>query len=546
MGTRAEANVADVSVTRIVRATVWTGLSDRVGSIICTDAVAFSEDGIIALGEAAKRLSVDEQIDGDRGFVIPAFGDGHVHCIQGGLQPEFAQLQDEQSVDDVVAAVRKWASAHPETAWIRGDGFDLSLAADGVFRADWLDRVDATRPIVLRASDCHTYWVNSEALRRVGYTTDTPEPHDGEIVRDDRGAPIGTLREWGAWQPVVAMIPAVTPAQGRSALARAAGEFAAAGITWVQDAWAEPRDEEVWLDAAAADVLTFRADLALRADPTRWRHQLDDFVESRARFERLAAGRISANTIKFFADGVIESGTGALLEPYHDDPHSHGLPNWEPDELARAVVAVDAIGFEPHIHAIGDAAVRSALDAIERSIVVNEARLRRPVITHAQLVDPADVGRFVELGVIVNAEPYWAMLDPCQVTLTVPRLGAERTARQYALRTLLDAGARLSFGSDWPVSTHAPLAGIQVAVTRQVDGGQPWQPEQRLTVDEALSAYTAGVAYQSGDPRAGTLRPGSHSDVVLLGANPRTVDPLAIERIPVVGTWADGTRVHGR
>jgi predicted amidohydrolase YtcJ len=178
-----------------------------------------------------------------------------------------------------------------------------------------------------------------------------------------------------------------------------------------------------------------------------------------------------------------------------------------------------------------------SLDAIEQASSVNGPRDRRPTIAHTQLVADADLGRFASLGVIANFEPYWAKYDSCQSELTAPRLGAERTDRQYMMRTILESGAPVSFGSDWPVSTHAPLAGEGHSA--------PWMPDERLSVEQALAAYTSGVAFQAGDERGGVLRPGARADVVLLARDPRRVPPLEIEAIEVLGTWCDGHRVHG-
>ena len=417
-----------------------------------------------------------------------------------------------------------------------------------MFHAAWLDAYVPDRPVILRASDFHTAWVNSEALRRAGYDARTPQPHDGDIVRGPDGVPVGTLREWGAWRPVLDLAPATTAQESLDALAAATAGFAAAGLAWVQDAWVEAGDVGGWLAAAQAHVLSVRADLALWGDPGTWRDQLDVFAAARARVAAEGAGQVTATTVKFFADGVIEAGTGALLAPYCDCPHSTGMPNWDPGELAAAVTAVDALGFAPHIHAIGDAGARMALDAVQAATASNGARDRRATIAHAQLVDPADLDRFVQLGVVANFEPYWARLDASQVDLTAPRLGAERAAQQYRLRSILDSGAPVSFGSDWPVSTYAPLAGIQVAVTRQRgadDPGPVWMPEERLSVEQALAAYTSGVAFQAGDARAGVLRPGARADVVLLADDPRRVPPLAIGSIAVRGTWCDGVRTFG-
>lgn len=537
-----------MGVTLIDNVLVWTGVPSPDGYLE-SDAIAFDEHGILALGNAARALGAAEVVDGGGAFVCPAFRDGHVHAISGGFEQAIAPVRGPETPEGIAAAVGQWAAEHPDVEWVRGEGFDHSLAPEGIFHAAWLDAHVPDRPVVLRATDYHTVWVNSEALRRVGYTASTPQPHDGEIVRDGVGEPIGTLREWGAWRPVYDLMPAMSREQSLGALGLASAGFVAAGLVWVQDAWVEPQDVESWLAAAAEEgVLAFRADLGLWCDPNTWRSQLDHFTSTRDRVAAAAPGRLSATTIKFFADGVIESATGALLEPYCDCPHSTGLPNWDPDELKQAVAAVDALGFAPHIHAIGDAAARMALDAIEHANAVNGARDRRATIAHTQLVDDADIRRFVDLGVIANFEPYWAKYDSWQVVLTAPRLGEERTHRQYMMRTILETGAPVSFGSDWPVTTFAPLAGIQVAVTRQMTEGdfrEPWMPQERLTVEQALAAYTSGVAFQAGDERGGVLRPGARADVVLLGADPRRVPSLEIEDIEVLGTWCDGHRVHG-
>ncbi len=534
-----------MSVTRIENAVVWAGIAGADGDEE-SDVVAFDHSGILALGEGARSLSADTVVDAAGGFVAPAFRDGHVHALLGGIEQALAPVREQSSPQEIAAAVGRWAREHPEVEWVRGEGFDHSLAPGGIFHAAWLDAEVPDRPVVVRATDYHTVWVNSEALRRVGYDAHTAQPHDGEIVSDEQGSPVGTLREWGAWRPVYDLLPPMTRDQALAALSVASAAFASAGLVWVQDAWVESRDVDAWLAAAEEGVLDFRADLGLWCDPNTWREQLADFVASRERVAAAAPGRLSATTVKFFADGVIESGTGAMLEPYCDCPHSTGLPNWDRVELNAAVAAVDALGFSPHIHAIGDAAVRMALDAVEHADHVNGPRDRRATIAHVQLVDPADLGRFAQLGVIANFEPYWAKYDDSQIELTAPRLGEDRTDRQYLMRTILETGAPVSFGSDWPVTTHAPLAGIQVAVTRQrSEGGDPWMPAERLTVVQALTAYTSGVARQAGDPRGGVLRPGARSDVVLLAQDPRRVPPLAIEGIQVLGTWCDGHRVHG-
>lgn len=530
---------------RFENVTVWTGVRLPDGSWGRTDAVLVRNGRIVALGEAARRQSADAVTDGRGGFLLPAFGDGHVHPVFGGLEQHFAPVRDLAEPAAVARAVGEWARSHPDVDWVRGEGFDPSTAPGGVFLAAWLDEQVPDRPVVLRACDYHTVWVNSEALRRVGYNASTSQPHDGEIVLDSSGNPIGTLREWGAWRPVYALMPRPSEATLIEALSFASDLFAASGITWVQDAWVEPADVDAWLAAEHAGSLAFSADLALWADPNTWRDQVGGWVSLRDRVAQSSKGLLTASTVKFFADGVLEAGTSAMLEPFCDCPHSRGIPNWEPAEFATAVAAIDDLGFTAHIHAIGDLGVRTALDAIEHASVVNAPRDRRWVIVHNQLIDPADVGRFAELGVIANFEPFWSQWDAAQSELTAPRLGPERTARQYQTATLARAGARISFGSDWPVTTCAPLAGIQMAVTRQATSdAEPWIPQERLSVDEALAAYTAGVAFQSGRDDAGVIRPGAVADLVLLASDPRVVDPMSIATITVRGTWRAGIQTY--
>jgi predicted amidohydrolase YtcJ len=258
---------------------------------------------------------------------------------------------------------------------------------------------------------------------------------------------------------------------------------------------------------------------------------------------------VSARTVKFFADGVIEAGTASLLAPYTDQPHTCGLPVWGRDELAAAAAAFDADGFRLHIHAIGDAGVRNALDAIEHVISVNGMSDRRPVIAHVQLVDPADVSRFAQLGVIANVEPLWAQLDPLQRDLTMPRLGEARATLQYPFGSLVATGAVLSMGSDWPVSSHRPLDGLAIAVTRQTADGHPgqgWLPHERLAPETAISAYTAGSAYQSYEEgQRGVLTMGARADLTWLARDPLATPARDWPSIAVQGTWLGGARSGG-
>ena len=298
-------------------------------------------------------------------------------------------------------------------------------------------------------------------------------------------------------------------------------------------------------------LLSCRINAAFKADPITWMQQRGGFLDARRTLEADAAASpwLSARTVKFFADGVIEAGTGFLLEPYEDTPHSCGLPNWSPEGLEESVRTFDADGFQIHIHAIGDGGVRMALDAIEHAARLNGPRDRRPVIAHTQLVHPDDRARFAELGVIANFEPLWARLDPSQVELTMPRLGPERAALQYPIATIAGHGAPVSFGSDWPVSSHRPLDGLAVAVSRQNAAGEPvdgWLPEERIPILQAIHAYTAGSAFQAFDDDAGTLAVGARADLVVLDRDITSIAGNEVSGANTDETWMNGVKVFQR
>lgn len=522
--------------------TIWTGVDGQT-----TDAVLVVDGVVLAVGSGARELAGGAQtVDLDGGFLMASFGDGHAHPLQGGLEAVGPQVRRCKSVDEIVDAVRTFAAEHPDDEWIVGASYESSMAPDGLFDARWLDAAVPDRPVVLRAWDYHTVWCNTVALQRAGITADTPDPPLGEIPRREDGSVLGTLREWGAVDLVYKIVPARDPRVLIGALGTAADYYLDRGVTWVQDAWVEPGDVDTYLDAARQGALGVRFNLGLYADPRHFATQLEQFTDARRRVEELGSPLLTAQTVKFFADGVIENETGALLAPYCGSLHDHGMQVW--DDLAGAAQAVDELGFQIHIHAIGDAAARQALDAIEHVVASNGPRDRRPVIAHAQLVDDADIERFAKLGVIANMQPLWAQLDPLMVDLTVPRLGVERAEKQYRMRSLDESGARLAFGSDWPVSSGAPLKGIAVAASRQTAEGDPeggWVPQEILGIEKALSAYTAGVAHQAfADGQWGAIAPGASADLVWLDKDPRTTPPLELPTIGVRATYLAGRPVY--
>jgi len=534
-----------VSTTLFTGGVVWTGRGE-------TDAVLVTDGVVTALGDDAKRQGrQSDRIDLDGGFLMPSFGDGHAHPLYGGLEAVGPAVRPCTSVEEIVLAVKQYAQSHPDEEWIVGASYDGSLAPGGLFDARWLDAAVPDRPVVLRAWDYHTVWCNSAALQRAGITADTADPVLGEIPRRDDGSVLGTLREWGATDLVMNVMPARDETVRIDALDTAADYYLARGVTWVQDAWVEPGDVATYVEAARRDALRIRFNLALYADPRHFDRQITRFAEHRQRVVDAGNPLLTANTVKFFADGVVENETGALLAPYCSGMHSHenrGMRNWEGDSLAEAARRVDELGLQIHIHAIGDAAVRQGLDAIEYVAAQNGPRDRRPVLAHCQLVDDADLARFAALGVIPNMQPLWAQLDALMTVLTVPRLGAERADKQYPIRTLESSGAPLSFGSDWPVSSGAPLDGIAVAASRRTAEGDPdggWTPHEILPIDQALSAYTAGVANQAfSDNDWGVIAPGASADLVWLDRDPRTTPPLDLPGVGVRATYLRGAPAY--
>ncbi len=488
-------------------------------------------------------------IDLDGGMLMPAFGEGHAHPIFGGLESLGPQIRSCTSVAQIVEEVRRYAEANPDEEWILGGSYDGSLAPSSLFDARWLDEAVSDRPVVLRAWDYHTVWCNSKALELAEIDAETPEPALGEIPRRSDKTPLGTLREWGAIDLISAVSPGHSLNDRVEALRIATEHFAALGITWVQDAWVEPDDVDVYLEAATRGILKTRINLALRAEPRTFPESLPTLIAARQRVIDLGHPLVTANSVKFFTDGVVENETGALLEPYCSGMHDHGMLVWQPQHLAESVAAIEAAGFQAHLHAIGDAAVRYALDAIEYSRTQNGDLGLRPVIAHVQLATDEDLERFAALGVTANMQPLWAQLDALMTELTLPRLGLERADEQYKLKTLAESDAVLSFGSDWPCSSASPFDGIAVATSRQTEHGHPesgWTPHQILDTQTALHAYTSGTAHQAFADRHeapwGQIAPGASADLVWLDSDPRTTHPMRIPAIGVRATYLAGTQ----
>ena len=437
-----------------------------------------------------------------------------MHPIQGGLERLRCDLSEHETREDYLAAVRAYADGHPEAAWILGGGWAMPAFPGGTPLAADLDTVVPDRPVFLPNRDHHGAWVNTRALEIAGITRETPDPPDGRIERDADGHPTGTLHE-GATALVSRHLPRTTGADYRAALLAGQAYLHSLGVTSWQDAivgsYAGMDDPaSTYVEAAASGELRSHVVGALWWERRQGAEQVADLVGRR---EALTGGRFRATTVKVMQDGVAENGTAALLEPYLDrcghatDNRGHSF--LDAQAVKDAVAALDAAGFQVHVHTIGDRAVRETLDAMDGTDPA-----RRHHIAHLQLIHPDDVPRFAELGVAANLQALWACHDEQMVDLTLPFLGEERSTWQYPFGALHRAGARLVAGSDWPVSTPDPLAAIHTAVNRTTygDGGragtEPFLPEQALPLEAAFAAYTSGSAWANHRDDAGIVAEG--------------------------------------
>jgi predicted amidohydrolase YtcJ len=484
--------------------------------------------------------------------LLPGFQDAHVHPAFAGITMLRCDLDGAEDADGALARIRAYAQAHPDREWIDGSGWRMEWFPGGTPSRELLDRVVPDRPAYLTNRDGHGAWVNSRALDLAGLTVLSHDPADGRIEREADGDPQGTLHE-GAAMLVGRLVPGPTFAEQLRGLLLAQQHLHSLGITAWQDAivgeyLGYPDPLPAYLAAARDGTLTARVEGALWWDRTRGAEQLDDLLDRRQQGQ---AGRFRAGTVKIMQDGVAENFTAGMIDPYLDgcgcQSGNSGLSYVDPAELADQVSRLDIAGFGVHVHAIGDRAVREALDAFDAARANNPVSRGRHHIAHLQVLHHDDIPRFAELSVTANMQALWAAHEPQMDELTIPFLGPERAARQYPFASLLRAGARLAAGSDWAVSSANPLEGIHVAVNRVLPGAEPGAepllPGQALTLAEALAAYTAGSAYVNHLDETGAVAPGYLADLVVLDRDPFTGPPGEIASTAVALTYVEGQQV---
>jgi predicted amidohydrolase YtcJ len=484
-------------------------------------------------------------IDLEGKMLLPGFHDSHVHLVGGGIGLGECDLNDMTSLDQVLAAVREYAERHPQQKWIQGGGWPLTLKG-GAPDKSLLDAIVPDRPVILHAADGHSSWVNSQALHAAGITHHTPDPPRGRIERDgDTLEPTGILRE-SATRLVSDKSPAYTDEEFIDGLRRGLKLANRFGITSVQEAQVGEQHLKALAQLDRSGELTIRAVAAMRLDPSKAISQVPQFVEWRNRYQ---GRRLRATTVKIFEDGVIESRTAALLKPYLGaGPEERGWLNLEPQVLNPVAAELDRLGFQIHIHAIGDRAIQASLDALEFARARNGSRDSRHHIAHIQLFDPRDIPRFRRLGVVANFQPLWAFADPYIVDLTIPILGPERSRYLYPIRSVAKTGAVIACGSDWPVSSMNPLEAIQIGVTRRgldEGPGPAWLPEETVDLPIMLAGYTINGAYVNlEETETGSVEVGKAADLIVLDRNLFEIPAHEIHLAKVLLTLLDGKEVY--
>jgi len=517
--------------------------------------VAVRDGQILAVGSDEELRDLagthTELVDLAGGLLVPGFQDAHVHPVMAGVDMLRCELHGAESAQECLDRVAAYAAANPAAEWITGGGWSMEFFPGGTPSRQLLDAVVPDRPVILANRDGHGAWVNSEALRRAGVDASTPDPQDGRIEREIDGHPSGALHE-GAVDLVTAHSGGVGFDEQYAGLLAAQELLFSHGVTSWQDAavgdiFGLEDVYDVYLKAAAGGDLVARVVGALWWERARGIEQVEELLERRAAG---TVGRFRPTSVKIMQDGVAENFTAAMTERYLDGcgcpTDNSGLSFVDPIALRAYVTRLDAEGFQVHFHALGDRAVREALDAVEAARDANGPSDNRHHLAHLQVVHPDDIDRFAALEATANIQSLWACHEPQMDELTIPFIGERRASWQYPFGDLVAAGASIASGSDWPVSSPDPLAAIHVAVNRTAPGGATgaFYPHNRITLAQALSAYTAGSArVNHHDDVTGHLRAGAHADLVVLDRDPFDGPPDEIASARVARTYVGGDLV---
>ena len=514
-------------------------------------AVAMRGGKIVAVGDDSAiekmRGPGTKVIDASGRLVLPSFTDCHIHFLDGALSLGRVNLEGAKDVSDIQKRLREYASQHSGSDWILGRGWNYAMfGSETLPHKKYLDELFPNRPVFLEGYDGHTYWANSKALALAGITRETPNRPNGIIVRDPQtGEATGALKE-SAEEIVARVVPKPTRGEKLAAL-RAGMKWANEhGIARVHSAGQDFESLDLFDELRRRGNLTVRMYIAYFLDPPKLRPKDLDSIE--AARKKYHDDWIDAGAVKFMVDGVVESHTAAMLEPYGDDPSLRGKPFWESANYNAAVAELDKHGLQLFTHAIGDYGVRMALDGYENAQQSNHLQDRRSRIEHIETIAPADIQRFGKLGVIASMQPLHSYPDSDTLDVWARNAGPDRASRAWAWKSISDGGGHLAFGSDWPVVTLSPWEGLQTAVTRQTAEGTPeagFCPEQRLTVAQAVGGYTTGAAYAGRREKTeGSLEDGKVADLTIVSQNIFEIDPHKIRETRVIATIVGGRVVY--
>jgi len=516
------------------------------------EAVAIRADKIVAVGSAAEidkyKEATTKIIDAAGKLVLPGFTDCHIHFLDGSLSQQRIFLDDAPDTTEIQRRVKAYADAHPNEAWVLGRGWQYSsVGPTNLPHKKYLDEIIPDRPVYLDSYDGHTWWANTKAMELAGVTKDTPNPRGGEIVRDPKtGEAIGVFKEDAADAVMRRAIPALTRQEKLQALQAGIKEANRVGLVRVHSAGGDLQDVDLLRDLQKSGELTLRMYLSYPATPPEI---------TAAQFEEIEGARkkyhdewISGGAVKFFMDGVVESHTAAMLSPYSDDPKLTGDLLWEPSTYKRMVADLDKRGIQVFTHAIGERAVRATLDAYENAAKVNGTSDRRHRIEHIETITAQDIPRFGKLGVIASFQPLHAYPNEDTLAVWARNVGPERVQRAWSWRSVENSGGVLAFGSDWPIVTLNPWAGVQNALTRQTTDGKPpggFVPNERISLEDAIRGYTLGAAFAGHrEATEGSLEPGKVADLIILGQDLFRIEPTQIEKTEVLLTIVGGKVVY--
>ena len=514
------------------------------------EAIAVRADKIIFVGDAKSAESYKgpstKVIDAKGKLVLPGFTDCHVHFMSGSLGLTQVDLTGANTIEEIQKRVKDYAAAHPTLPWITGMGWQYpTFGATALPNKKILDDVMVDRPVYLVAYDGHSSWANSKALAMAGIDRNTPDPPNGKIVRDANGEATGALKE-AAGDLVERLMPKPTREERLTALRKGLHEANRLGVVRVHSAGGDFEYLDLYDELRKNGELTVRQYIAYFLDPPELKPEAIEKIEQARK--KYNDEWISGGAVKTMLDGVVEAHTAAMLGTYADDTSQSGKLFWDPDKYKQAIAELDKRGLQIFTHAIGDRAVRTALDAYENAQRTNHSTDDRPRIEHIETITAEDIPRFGKLGVIASFQPLHT--DPNEDTLKVWAVaaGPDRVSRAWPWRSVESTGGKLAFGSDWPVVTISPWPGVQNALTRQTAEGEPaggWVPKERINIEDAVRGYTLGAAFAGRREKTeGSLETGKLADVIILSKDLFTIEPPDILSEEVLVTMVGGKVVY--